>query len=365
MKNQKNPTTLKTALITGITGQDGSYLARLLLSKGYSVHGIIRRTSLINNIDRIRDIFQDPHENNIRLNLHYGDLSDTSNIIRIINEVKPDEIYNLAAMSHVKVSFETPEYCADIDGIGTLRILEAVRILKMTKKVKIYNATTSELYGKVQEVPQTEKTPFYPRSPYGVAKLYSFWISKNYREAYGMFISNGILFNHTSPQRGETFICRKTTMAVAKISLGLQETLYVGNLDAKRDFGHAADYVEAMWLMLQKDKPDDYVIATGQTISVRDFIKKSFAAAGIEIGFYESGVKEFAIVESTENDLVKIWQSVVKVDPNYFRPSEVDLLLGDASKAKKELGWNPRYNIDEIITEMVQSDIKLFQKNSL
>ncbi len=345
----------KVALVTGITGQDGAYLAELLLNKGYEVHGIKRRSSLFNT-DRIDHLYQDRHEKDVKLKLHYGDLTDSSNLTRIIQEVQPDEIYNLAAQSHVKVSFETPEYTANSDAVGTLRILEAIRLLGLEKKTKFYQASTSELYGKVQEVPQTETTPFYPRSPYGVAKLYAFWIVKNYREAYDMFACNGILFNHESPLRGETFVTRKITRAVAKIKLGMQESIYLGNLDAKRDWGHAKDYVEGMWRMLQQDKPEDYVLATGVTIEVREFVTKAFKEVGIGIVWKGSGVDELGIDESTGKTLVK-------VDPEYFRPTEVDLLVGDSTKARKELGWKPNYSVDQLIKDMVQADLALFKRD--
>lgn len=353
---------MKKALITGVTGQDGAYLAEFLLDKGYEVHGIKRRSSSFNT-DRIDHLYQDPHEKNYKFQLHYGDLSDSLNITRIIQEVQPDEIYNLGAMSHVKVSFEEPEYAANVDGLGTLRILEAIRLLGLTKKTKIYQASTSELYGLVQEVPQKETTPFYPRSPYGVAKLYGYWITVNYREAYDMFACNGILFNHESPLRGETFVTRKITQAAAKITLGLQNTLYVGNLDAKRDWGHAKDYIEAMWLMLQQEKPEDFVIATGVTTTVRDMTTKAFRSAGIEIKFEGQGEDEIGIVTAVNSkSSLSIGDVVVKIDPRYFRPTEVDLLIGDASKAKEKLGWQPRYNLDDLVEEMVANDLKLFEK---
>jgi len=355
---------MKVALITGITGQDGAYLSRFLLEKGYQVHGIKRRTSLINT-ERIDDLYQDPHETNIRFRLHYGDLSDSTNIIRIIQEVQPDEIYNLGAMSHVRVSFEEPEYSADVDGIGTLRILEAVRILGLTQKTKIYQASTSELYGLVQEVPQTEKTPFYPRSPYAVAKLYAYWITVNYREAYHMFACNGILFNHESPLRGETFVTRKITRSVARIALGMQDKIYLGNLDAKRDWGHAKDYVEAMYMILQHHEPQDFVIATGTTTSVRDFARMAFAEVGIEIEYRGKGIDEVAIVTACHNPnfQVPIGQQVIAIDKRYFRPTEVDLLIGDASKAKKLLGWQPKHSLYDLVKDMVQADLTLFQKD--
>ncbi|MBZ9787855.1 GDP-mannose 4,6-dehydratase [Psychroflexus sp. CAK57W] len=354
---------MKKALITGITGQDGAYLAELLLDKGYIVHGIKRRASLLNT-DRVDHLYQDPHEANVRFKLHYGDLSDSMNITRIIQEVQPDEIYNLGAMSHVKVSFDTPEYTANIDGLGTLRILEAVRLLGLVNKTKIYQASTSELYGLVQAVPQSETTPFYPRSPYGVAKLYAYWITINYREAYNMFACNGILFNHESPLRGETFVTRKITRAASRIVHGLQNTLYIGNLDAKRDWGHAKDYVEAMWLMLQQDKAEDYVIATGVTTTVRDFIKLAFKHVGIELSFEGQGDNETGEIASCSNPLYQlpIGQMVIKVDPEYYRPTEVDLLIGDATKCKSALNWTPKYTLQDIVTEMMESDIKLFKK---
>ncbi|WP_181306140.1 GDP-mannose 4,6-dehydratase [Rufibacter sp. XAAS-G3-1] len=352
---------MKKALVTGITGQDGAYLAELLLSKGYEVHGIKRRSSLFNT-DRIDHLYQDPHEENVKFKLHYGDLSDSTNIIRIIQQVQPDEIYNLGAMSHVQVSFETPEYTANADGIGTLRILEAVRLLGLTEKTRIYQASTSELYGLVQAVPQSETTPFYPRSPYAVAKLYGYWITVNYREAYNMYACNGILFNHESPLRGETFVTRKITRGAAKIALGLQNKLFLGNLDARRDWGHAKDYVEAMYLILQQDQPQDYVIATGVTTTVRDFVKMAFAEAGIELEFEGEGVDEKGIVVSCSNPdyLVEIGTEVVAVDPRYFRPTEVELLIGDPTKAKTLLGWEPKYDLPALVKEMMASDIENF-----
>ena len=355
----------KTALITGITGQDGAYLSELLLKKGYIVHGIKRRSSLFNT-DRIDHIYEDPHVNNRHFILHYGDLTDSTNTIRIVQEVQPDEIYNLGAMSHVKVSFDTPEYTANADGIGTLRLLEAIRLLGLDKKTKIYQASTSELYGLVQEVPQSERTPFYPRSPYAVAKLYAYWIIVNYREAYNIFASNGILFNHESPLRGETFITRKITRAVAQIALGLQDKLYVGNLNAQRDWGHAKDYVEAMWLILQQDVAEDYVIATGVTTSVRDFIMMSFAEIGVELEFRGEGVNEVGVVKSCNSDVdLKPGTEVVAVDTAYFRPTEVDLLIGDATKAKQQLGWEPKYTLAEMVKEMVAADLELFRREQL
>jgi len=354
---------MKKALITGITGQDGAYLAELLLSKGYEVHGIKRRSSLINT-DRIDHLYMDPHEEKVNFFLHYGDLSDSLNITRIIKEVQPDEIYNLGAMSHVKVSFDEPEYTANVDGLGALRILEAIRLLDMTGRTKVYQASTSELYGLVQEVPQSETTPFYPRSPYGVAKLYAYWITVNYREAYGIYACNGILFNHESPIRGETFVTRKITRAAAKIALGLDRKLYLGNLDAQRDWGHAKDYVEAMWRILQQEQPSDYVIATGITTRVREFVQRSFREAGIELEFRGEGEKEQGVVKALSKDIphLSVGDVLVEVDPNYFRPTEVDLLIGDPTKAKQELGWEPKYSLDGLITEMVQSDLAHFGK---
>jgi GDPmannose 4,6-dehydratase len=350
---------MKTALITGVTGQDGAYLAELLLDKGYKVHGVKRRSSLINT-DRIDHLYQDRHENKLRFMMHYGDMTDSTNLIRIIQETQPDEIYNLAAMSHVKVSFDTPEYTANADGIGTLRLMEALRILGMEKKTRIYQASTSELYGLVQEVPQRETTPFYPRSPYAVAKLYAYWIVVNYREAYGIYACNGILFNHESPLRGETFVTRKITMAVAAIANGHQNTLYLGNLNAQRDWGHAKDYVEAMWLILQQDKPEDFVIATGITTSVRDFIKLAFNEVGMELSFTGEGINEKATVAACNNPLYQLplGKEVVAVDPAYFRPTEVELLIGDATKAREKLGWKPKYNLAGLIKEMVAADLK-------
>ncbi|MBI2274158.1 MAG: GDP-mannose 4,6-dehydratase [Bacteroidetes bacterium] len=354
---------MKKALITGITGQDGAYLAELLLKKGYEVHGIKRRSSLFNT-GRIDHFYEDPHVPHRHLILHYGDLTDSTNLIRIIQEVQPDEIYNLAAMSHVHVSFETPEYTANADGIGTLRILEAVRLLGLTKKTKVYQASTSELYGLVQEVPQKETTPFYPRSPYAVAKMYAYWITVNYREAYGMFACNGILFNHESPLRGETFVTRKITRAVAKIALGLQDTLYLGNLDAKRDWGHAKDYVEGMWRILQQDTPEDFVLATGITTPIREFVRMAFAEVGVELAFEGLEENEIAkVVSCTGKYTVPVGQVVLQVDPRYYRPTEVDILIGDASKAKQKLGWEPTYTLAEMIKEMVESDVALFEKS--
>lgn len=353
---------MKSALITGITGQDGAYLAELLLNKGYKVHGIKRRSSLFNT-DRIDHLYQDPHEANVNFKLHYGDLTDSTNLIRIIQETQPDEIYNLAAMSHVKVSFDTPEYTANADGIGTLRILEAVRLLGLVNRTKVYQASTSELYGLVQEVPQSEKTPFYPRSPYAVAKMYAYWITVNYREAYNMFACNGILFNHESPLRGETFVTRKITRAVARIALGKQEKMFLGNLDAQRDWGHAKDYVEGMYLILQHDKPDDYVLATGITTTVRDFVKMSFDELGIEVEFKGLGVDEKGYVKSVRDQFsLPIGQEIVCIDPRYFRPTEVELLIGNATKAKTVLGWEPKYDLAALVKEMTAADLKLMQK---
>jgi GDPmannose 4,6-dehydratase len=354
---------MKTALITGVTGQDGAYLAELLLSKGYKVHGVKRRSSLINT-DRIDHLYQDRHENKLNFVMHYGDMTDSTNLIRIIQETQPDEIYNLAAMSHVKVSFDTPEYTANADGIGTLRLMEALRILGMEKKTRIYQASTSELYGLVQEVPQRETTPFYPRSPYAVAKLYAYWIVVNYREAYGMYACNGILFNHESPLRGETFVTRKITMAVAAIAHGLQNTLYLGNLNAQRDWGHAKDYVEAMWRILQQDEPEDFVIATGVTTSVREFIKLAFDEVGIELKFNGEGIDERATVAKCNNPAYQlpIGKEVVAVDPAYFRPTEVELLIGDPTKAKEKLGWVPKYDLAGLVKEMIASDLKKVKK---
>lgn len=345
----------KVALITGITGQDGAYLAELLLEKGYIVHGIKRRASSFNT-ERIDHLYQDKHESGVRLFLHYGDLTDATNLIRLVQEITPDEIYNLAAMSHVKVSFDTPEYTANTDALGTLRLLEAIRILKLEKNVKLYQASTSELYGKVVETPQSETTPFYPRSPYAVAKLYGFWIIKNYREAYGIFACNGILFNHESPLRGETFVTRKITRAVAKIKLGLQKKLYLGNLDAQRDWGHAKDYVYGMWLMMQQEKAEDYVLATGETHPVREFVTKAFNHVGIPIRWEGEGATEKGYHSETNEILVE-------VDEKYFRPTEVDRLLGDATKARTELGWKTTYTFDELVKEMVTSDLELFKRD--
>ncbi|WP_029278157.1 GDP-mannose 4,6-dehydratase [Pedobacter borealis] len=363
---------MKVALITGVTGQDGAYLAEFLLKKGYFVHGIKRRSSLFNT-DRIDHLYQDQHENNVNFKLHYGDLTDSTNIIRIIQETQPDEIYNLAAMSHVHVSFEMPEYTANADGIGTLRLLEAIRILGLNQKTKIYQASTSELYGLVQAVPQSETTPFYPRSPYAVAKMYAYWITVNYREAYGMFACNGILFNHESPLRGETFVTRKITRAAAKIALGLQTCLYLGNLSAQRDWGHAKDYIEAMWLILQQEKPEDFVIATGVTTTVRDFVKMSFAELGIEIEFSGKEENEKGVIIGLDVEVLSglgldpaklfLGSTIVKVDPKYFRPTEVDLLLGDPTKSKTQLGWQPKYDLPALVKDMVISDLHLMKKD--
>ena len=355
---------MKVALITGVTGQDGAYLSEFLLKKGYKVHGLKRRTSLFNT-DRIDHLYEDPHIENQNFFLHYGDMTDSTNLTRLIQETQPDEIYNLAAMSHVRVSFEMPEYVADADGIGTLRLLEAVRLLGLEKKTKIYQASTSELYGKVREVPQTENTPFYPRSPYAVAKMYAYWITVNYREAYNMFACNGILFNHESPLRGETFVTRKITRAASRIALGLQDKFYIGNLDAKRDWGHAKDYIRMMWMILQADEPEDWVIATGKTTTVREFIKMSFNEVGVHLEFKGAGVEEKAFVVKCDNPLyqVPIGKEVLSVDPKYFRPTEVDLLIGDATKAKEKLGWECQYDLQALVKDMMQSDLKLMQKD--
>lgn len=357
---------MKVALITGITGQDGAYLTEFLLEKGYDVHGIKRRSSLFNT-DRIDHLMVDEHgHKNPRLTNHYGDLSDSTNLIRVIQEVQPDEIYNLGAMSHVKVSFDAPEYVADVDGVGTLRILEAVRLLGLTKKTKIYQASTSELYGLVQEVPQRETTPFYPRSPYAVAKLYGYWITVNYREAYGMFACNGILFNHESPLRGETFVTRKITRGVAQIVLGMREDIALGNLDAKRDWGHAKDYVEAMWLILQQDEPEDFVIATGVTTTVRDFVRLAFGEVGIELSFEGEGVNETGHVVACTNSeyQVAVGTVVCRVDPAYFRPTEVELLIGDPTKCKEKLGWEPKYDLTALVKDMMSADVDLFKRDA-
>lgn len=363
---------MKTALITGVTGQDGAYLAEFLLKKGYFVHGLKRRSSLFNT-DRVDHLYQDQHEQGINFKLHFGDLTDSTNLIRIIQETQPDEIYNLAAMSHVQVSFEMPEYTANADGIGTLRLLEAVRILGLEKKTRIYQASTSELYGLVQAVPQSETTPFYPRSPYAVAKIYGYWITVNYREAYGMFACNGILFNHESPLRGETFVTRKITRAAAKIALGLQSCLYLGNLSAQRDWGHAKDYIEAMWLILQQEKAEDFVIATGITTTVRDFVRMAFAELGIEVEFSGKDEHERGVIIDVDQEAVqrlglnpehlKMGQEIVRVDAKYFRPTEVDLLLGDPTKSKTKLGWEPKYDLPALVKEMVASDLELMKKD--
>ncbi|NNM08996.1 MAG: GDP-mannose 4,6-dehydratase [Flavobacteriaceae bacterium] len=354
---------MKVAFITGITGQDGAYLSEFLLKKGYIVHGLKRRASLFNT-DRIDHLYQDPHTDHRNFILHYGDMTDSTNLIRLIHEIQPDEIYNLAAMSHVQVSFQIPEYTANADGIGALRILEAVRFLGLEDKTKVYQASTSELYGKVQEVPQSETTPFYPRSPYGVAKLYAYWATVNYREAYNMFACNGILFNHESPVRGETFVTRKITRATARIALGLQDKFYIGNLDAKRDWGHAKDYVRMMWMILQADEPEDWVIATGVTTSVRDFIRMAFAEIGVTLRFEGKGVDEKAFIETCEDPRFQLekGKEVVSIDSNYFRPTEVDLLVGDATKAGEKLGWKPEYTLSDLVKEMMLSDIKVMQK---
>jgi GDPmannose 4,6-dehydratase len=360
----------KKALITGITGQDGAYLSELLIEKGYEVHGIKRRASLFNTA-RIDHLYQDPHEQDLRLILHYGDLTDSTNLIRIIQEVQPDEIYNLGAMSHVQVSFDSPEYTANADGVGTLRLLEAIRILGREEQTRFYQASTSELYGLVQETPQSERTPFYPRSPYAAAKLYAYWITVNYREAYNMYACNGILFNHESPIRGETFVTRKITRAVSKIALGLQDKLYLGNLDARRDWGHARDYVEAMYLMLQQDEPEDYVIATGVTTSVRDMARQAFREVGIELEFQGKGKQEVGLIDSVDRSLLpdnydlqlKPGRELIAVDPRYFRPTEVDLLIGDPSKAQHQLGWQPKYDLPALVREMVQHDLELFRRD--
>lgn len=356
----------KRALLTGVTGQDGAYLSEILLAKGYEVHGIKRRSSLFNTA-RIDHLYQDPHDEDQRFILHYGDLTDSTSIIRLLQEVQPDEIYNLGAQSHVQVSFEAPEYTANSDAIGPLRILEAIRLLGLKDKTRFYQASTSELYGKVQAIPQTETTPFYPRSPYAVAKLYGYWITVNYRESYGMYACNGILFNHESPLRGETFVTRKITRAVAKIGLGLQDKLWLGNLDAQRDWGHAKDYCEAMWLMLQQTTPDDYVVATGVTTSVRDFVHLAFAEIGVSLEFQGVGVGERAIVTACEDERYQLplGKEVVAVDPRYFRPAEVDLLVGDPTKAKEKLGWTPTYDLPALVQEMVQADMHLFERDAV
>lgn len=354
----------KVALITGVTGQDGAYLSEFLLKKGYIVHGLKRRSSLINT-ERIDHLYEDPHVENQKFILHYGDMTDSTNLIRLIQEIKPDEIYNLAAMSHVRVSFDMPEYVADADGIGTLRLLEAIRILGLVDKTRIYQASTSELYGLVQETPQKETTPFYPRSPYAVAKIYAYWITVNYREAYGIFASNGILFNHESPIRGETFVTRKITRAVARIALGLQDKIYLGNLDSKRDWGHAKDYVRMMWLILQAEKAEDWVIATGRTTSIREFAKMAFGYIGVELEFKGNGINEVALIKSCSDERysLEIGKEVLAVDKRYYRPTEVDLLLGDATKAKDKLGWTPEFTLEELVQDMMESDLMLFEKD--
>ncbi len=356
----------KKALITGVTGQDGAYISELLLNKGYEVHGIKRRTSLINT-QRVDHLYHDPHIDGKNFTLHYGDLTDSTNIIRLIQQIQPDEIYNLGAMSHVHVSFDEPEYVANTDGIGTLRLLEAIRILKLEQKTRIYQASTSELYGKVQEIPQSEKTPFYPRSPYAVAKMYAYWITVNYREAYNMFACNGILFNHESPLRGETFVSRKITRGISEVLLGLKKKIYLGNLNAKRDWGHAKDYVEAMYLILQQDTAEDYVIATGVTTEVREFARRAFKYVGVTIDYEGTGLNEKAIVTQVENDEWKVKKGdiVIEIDKRYFRPTEVDLLIGDATKARTKLGWSPKHNLDDLIQDMMDADIKLFKKDIL
>lgn len=354
---------MKVAFITGVTGQDGAYLSEFLLKKGYIVHGLKRRSSLFNT-DRIDHLYQDPHIENRNFTLHYGDMTDSTNLIRLISEIQPDEIYNLAAMSHVKVSFEMPEYTANADALGALRILDAIRFLGLEKKTKLYQASTSELYGKVQEVPQSETTPFYPRSPYAVAKMYAYWITVNYREAYGIYACNGILFNHESPIRGETFVTRKITRAASRIALGLQDKIYLGNLDAKRDWGHAKDYVRMMWMILQADEPEDWVIATGKTTTVRDFVKMAFNEVGVVLEFKGKGVEERAYVVECNNSeyQIEIGKEVLAVDPKYFRPTEVDLLIGDPTKANQKLGWIPEYDLGDLVKDMMQSDLKLMKK---
>jgi GDPmannose 4,6-dehydratase len=354
----------KVAFITGVTGQDGAYLSEFLLKKGYTVHGLKRRTSLFNT-DRIDHLYEDPHIEDQKLILHHGDMTDSTNLTRLIKEIKPDEIYNLAAMSHVRVSFDMPEYVADADGIGTLRLLEAIRLLGLEKKTKIYQASTSELYGLVQEIPQKETTPFYPRSPYAVAKMYAYWITVNYREAYNIFASNGILFNHESPIRGETFVTRKITRAVSRIALGLQDKFYLGNLDSKRDWGHAKDYVRMMWMILQAEKPEDWVIATGRTTTIRDFVIMAFKHIGIELKFEGVGLNEVAKIKSCSNPLyqLEIGKEILSIDPKYFRPTEVDLLIGDPTKAKEKLGWTPEISLEELIEDMMKFDLKLFKRD--
>ena len=354
----------KVAFITGVTGQDGAYLSEFLLKKGYEVHGLKRRSSLFNT-DRIDHLYQDPHVENQKFILHYGDMTDSTNLTRLIKKIQPDEIYNLAAMSHVRVSFEMPEYVADADGIGTLRLLEAIRLLGLENKTRIYQASTSELYGKVQEVPQTETTPFYPRSPYGVAKMYAYWITVNYREAYGLYACNGILFNHESPLRGETFVTRKITRAVSRIALGLQDKFYLGNLNAQRDWGHAKDYIRMMWMILQADTPEDWVIATGRTTTIRDFVKMAFKHIGVTLEFKGEGIDETVVVADCSNSTyqLEIGQEILSIDPKYFRPTEVDLLIGDSTKAKEKLGWEPKITLEALVKDMMDSDLKLMQKD--
>ncbi|MGL1887897.1 MAG: GDP-mannose 4,6-dehydratase [Reichenbachiella sp.] len=356
---------MKKAFITGITGQDGAYLAELLLKKGYEVHGMKRRSSLFNT-DRIDHLYQDPHDKNLKLKLHFGDLSDSMSVTKLIQEIAPDEIYNLGAMSHVKVSFDTPEYVGNVDGLGALRILEAVKLLRLSK-TKVYQASSSELYGMVQEVPQRETTPFYPRSPYGVAKLYAYWMTVNYREAYGMFACNGILFNHESPRRGETFVTRKITRAISKMALGMQDCMYIGNLEAKRDWGHAKDYVKGMWLMLQQDVPEDFVLATGVSTSIRDFINMALTQVGVTLEYHGVGLDQIGVVSSISKEVYSfvVGQEIVRIDPNYFRPTEVDMLVGDSTKARTKLGWEPEYNLTQIVNEMVEADLKLAKRDKL
>ena len=354
----------KVALITGVTGQDGAYLSEFLLKKGYTVHGLKRRTSLFNT-DRIDHLYQDPHVDNQKFILHHGDMTDSTNLTRLLQQIQPDEIYNLAAMSHVRVSFDMPEYVADADGIGTLRLLEAIRLLGLEQKTRIYQASTSELYGKVQEVPQTETTPFYPRSPYAVAKMYAYWITVNYREAYDIFACNGILFNHESPLRGETFVTRKITRAVSRIALGLQDKFYLGNLNSKRDWGHAKDYIRMMWMILQADTAEDWVIATGRTTTIRDFVKMAFAHIGVTLEFKGEGLDETAVIAACSNPeyQLEIGKEILSIDPKYFRPTEVDLLIGDPTKAKEKLGWVPKIQLEELVDDMMSSDLKLFKRD--
>ena len=354
----------KVALITGVTGQDGAYLSEFLLKKGYTVHGLKRRTSLFNT-DRIDHLYQDPHVDNQKFILHHGDMTDSTNLTRLLQQIQPDEIYNLAAMSHVRVSFDMPEYVADADGIGTLRLMEAIRLLGLEQKTRIYQASTSELYGKVQEVPQTETTPFYPRSPYAVAKMYAYWITVNYREAYDIFACNGILFNHESPLRGETFVTRKITRAVSRIALGLQGKFYLGNLNSKRDWGHAKDYIRMMWMILQADTAEDWVIATGRTTTIRDFVKMAFAHIGVTLEFKGEGLDETAVIAACSNPeyQLEIGKEILSIDPKYFRPTEVDLLIGDPTKAKEKLGWVPKIQLEELVDDMMSSDLKLFKRD--